>query len=122
MTTQETEQRANRHGSQCPHWCSIDHARVLDGKPGRMMDSHFSDPMTSGALPWDVKVKLYQHADRYGEDKPKVELIAMCSMLLVDPQDAVDLAELLDSLANEPPARLRELADQVRAAAAILQE
>jgi|SRR5581483_1104865 len=111
--------RANRHGSPCPPWCSVDHAKVIDEQRGSVTDTHYSDPAEPGA-PWDVKVKLRQHSDGYRpECKPQVELIRICDIVLLDHPDAASLAGILEALADAGPARLRELAAEVRAAAVV---
>jgi len=114
--------RANRHGSPCPPWCTVDHAKVTDAERGTVIDSHYSAPMTSGGLPWDVTVKVHQHASRYGQGTPQVELIRISDLVLLGPGDADALAGLLDALADCPPERLRELAAEVRAAASIARD
>ena len=112
--------RANRHGGPCPDWCAVDHEKVVDGERGTVIDAHYSAPVNPGALPWDVTVKLRQHADRFGQEgSAQVELIRIRDLVLLDPRDAGALAGLLDALADCPPSRLRELADEVSAAASI---
>jgi hypothetical protein len=122
--TPVTGARANMVGHPCPSWCRTDHAKVVDEGRATVIDSHYSDPMTSGTLPWDVKVKLYQYADRYGSriEPPQVELIRMGDLVLLDPGGAENLAGLLEALADGPPERLRELAAEVLAAAGIARE
>jgi hypothetical protein len=111
--------RVNRHGSACPGWCQIDHAKLAyNGK--RPIDTHISAPMTSDpAFPRVVVTKFSSGA---GDEHPEVQLQGIMGFVMVSAGMAGDLADLVESLAGCTPQRLRELADEVRQAGLILAE
>lgn len=103
--------RANQAGNPCPPWCTTDHAKI---------QTHMSDPMTSG-LPWESRVRIVQSASSYRSERPTVSVSKIAATVLLDHSDAEGLAGLLEELADGcTPDQLRELADEVRAAASVI--
>ena len=109
--------RANRHGSVCPDWCDIDHAKpVYNGE--RPIDTHISAPMAPGhGFP---RVVVSQFSTVAGDRAPEVQLQGIAGFVMVSAGMAGDLADLVESLADCTPQRLRELAAEVRAAASVI--
>lgn len=111
--------RANRDGDPCPAWCVQDHDELLiAGKPEfGYMDGHVSDPIT-GQLGLKAEVLLR----RYGTPAEPVRVhVSRYAMPVLDlaADKAVVLAALLESLSTKYD--LEQLADELRAAAAIAQ-
>jgi hypothetical protein len=108
--------RANRHGSKCPDWCHIDHAKV-NMYTDSVIDTHISAAMGDDML-WP-RVDLTQHSGEFGDNPPQVHVVNR-GFVFVDPESAADLADLVESLADCTPQRLRDLADEIRVAASVL--
>lgn len=110
--------RANRHGSVCPAWCDIDHAKpVYSGE--RPIDTHISATMASGrGCP---RVLLTQFSAEFKVDsQPEIQFEGTGGFVAVSAGMAESLAGLVESLADCTPERLRDLADEIRVAASIL--
>ena len=109
--------RANEIGSPCSEWCSIEHVTR-----DRTIHAHISDPLSAGKLPGETQVKLVQDGgDRYRHGRPMVDLSSSGAVLQLDSSQAQELASLLTELADgSTPCQLRALADEVRAAAAVI--
>ena len=116
MTDIISRPRANRHGSACPDWCHIDHAKVNE-HTGQVIGTHISAAMGDG-LEYP-RVTLLQDGALRG-NAPQVHVSALPGFVFVSPQAAQDLADLVESLADCSPERIRALADEIRAAAAVI--
>jgi hypothetical protein len=111
-TPESQPARANRAGSKCPAWCTVDHAKI---------QTHMSDAMTSG--PWgEPRVRIVQFADsRYSSEPQAVTVSKTAAFVQLRHSGAKDLADLLEELADGcTPDRLRNLADEVRTAASVI--
>jgi hypothetical protein len=117
MNVQPPTPRANRHGSECPEWCHIDHAAPT-ALTGRVVDTHISAAMTSGSE--RPRVDLVQSSSEYGDRAPEVHVAGIRGFAFASPGMAGDLADLIESLAACTPERLRALADEIRAAASVI--
>ena len=116
--TPVSEIRANRHGSACPDWCDIDHAKpVYSG--GRPIDTHISVTMASGRGYPRVLLTQFS-ADFKVDSQPEVQLEGTSGSVAVSAGMAESLANLIESLADCSPERLRDLADEIRVAASAL--
>jgi hypothetical protein len=104
--------RANQAGSTCPPWCTADHAKI---------HAHMSDPMTSGP-PGEPLVRIVQWGDsRYRSEQPTVSVFKAAALVQLGRTEAEGLADLLEELADGcTPDQLRNLAGEVRAAAAVI--
>ncbi len=118
MTTAETA-RANRNRHPCPPWCTTDHNETLiDGKPELgYVHVHRSDPMT-GQI-WHARVKAAQ----FPGEAPEVQLQGiMIGIIMLMPERAEILAGILEATAKLGESAVTQLADELRAAAAIARE
>jgi FMN phosphatase YigB (HAD superfamily) len=112
MTAETTEvPRAAGAAGPCPQWCVIDHSRNR---------SHISAPMdrsdpATPKLPEDAWVKLVQGPR---EPRPSVTLMKVSAWFRFDVRDAGDFAELFEEIAECTPEQMRQIAAEVRAAAA----
>jgi len=115
-TAEAAPERTNEIGSPCPEWCSTAHVTQ-----DLTIHAHISDPMTV-KLPWETQVRLVQDgSDRYQTAPPQVQVSKISAMLSVDHFQANSLADLLKELADGcTPDQLRALADEVRAAASVI--
>ncbi len=115
-TAEAAPVRANEVGSPCPEWCSTAHVTQ-----DLTIHAHISDPVTV-KLPWETQVRLVQDgSDRYQPAPPQVQVSKISAMLSVDHFQANRLADLLKELADGcTPDQLRALADEVRAAASVI--
>jgi hypothetical protein len=119
--------RANPNGHPCPPWCDIDH-ETADG--GHRYIFHGSETAWT-----DVPVKPGRPDDRiyvraihggYTDDQPQVDVSATRSGVCpsphawIAPRDAEGLAVIIEMLAKASPAKHRELAAHIRAAAATI--
>ncbi len=114
MTAETTEVPRAPIAGPCPRWCTIDHAkyRAHMGDP-----MHRSDP-ASQRRPEDVWVRVVQGAT---ESYPSVSLLKVSAHFRLDSRDARDFAELFEEIADCTPEQMREIAAEVRAAAALLE-
>ena len=111
--------RMNRQGDLCPSWCTTDHNRVLVPGSAIYQDAHKSDRIGSASNVTDPDVMLTKLG--FAGAFPEVAVSTFAGHVRVRPdRDAEDLAVFIEQLANVPPSKLALLADQVRAAAAIL--
>ncbi|HEX7165075.1 MAG TPA: hypothetical protein VF223_28000 [Trebonia sp.] len=112
-------QRANRHGSKCPDWCQIDHA-TPNMHTGRVIDIHMSAAVASGDV--EPRVILSQFSSEHGNRAPEVQVagVSVPGYVFTSRGMAVHLADLIQSLADCTPQRLRDLADEIRVAASVL--
>jgi hypothetical protein len=80
-----------------------------------------SDPMTSGP-PGEPLVRIAQSGDsRYRYEPPTVFVFRAAALVQFGHTEAEGLTGLLEELADDcPPDQLRKLADEVRAAAAVI--
>jgi hypothetical protein len=108
--------RTNEIGSPCPQWCSTEHV-----KRDRTIHAHISDSVT-GKLPWETRVSLVQDgSDRYRPGQPMVDVSKIAAEVQLNAYQAVGFADLLEELADGcTPYQLRALADDVRAAASVI--
>lgn len=104
--------RTNHVGSLCPSWCTSDHAKV---------QVHMSDPVTSSS-PGEPQVKIVQWGSgRYHSEPPAVTVFKGAALVQLSHADAEGLADLLEELADgSNPDQLRKLADEVHAAATVI--
>jgi hypothetical protein len=108
--------RSNEIGSPCPDWCSTEHATQ-----DRTIHAHVSDPVT-GNLPWETRVRLVRDgSDRHRPGRPMVDVCKIVAGLQLDAFQAEGFASLLEELADGcTPYQLRALAEEVRAAASVI--
>jgi hypothetical protein len=76
----------------------------------------------SGNLPWETRVRLVQDgSDRYRPGPPVVDVSKIAAVVQLNAFQAGGLANLLEELADGcTPCQLRTLADEVRAAASVI--
>jgi 8-oxo-dGTP pyrophosphatase MutT (NUDIX family) len=92
----------------CPPWCTADHSRL----------TACSAPATAITLPNGAVISARARRSlAFGEH---VLVSGISGVHATDPEDAACLATLLDVLAEAAPGQHRELAAQVRAAAALV--
>jgi hypothetical protein len=108
--------RTNEVGSLCRVWCSTEHVTR-----DRTIHTHISDPMTSKPS-WEPQVRLVQDgSDRYRPGQPMVDVSKIAAGLQLDAYQAERFVNLLNELADDcTPDQLRALADEVRAAASVI--
>lgn len=112
MTSSDTQEiRASRDGDPCPAWCDVDHHTRSSAVPIHI--GHVSAPAA-----WNAYVQLVAHP---WAARPEVWATTVHGYAAVSLHQAGDLARLLEELADVEPARLREMAAEVRAAAATAQ-
>lgn len=115
--------RANARGNPCPLWCTADHAREI--APGIFWMTHESDPLifpvTLPEDPTEPQVTIFKSGYQE-EQQPGVKVRAGFGRVHVPADVAGDLAALLDAVAGMSAAEARDLADQVRAAAEMLED
>jgi hypothetical protein len=119
MTTGITAPRANRDGHPCPPWCTADHDEPLIGGRPELgyVDTHRSDPMTDPARL--VRVRAAQYPGKAAE----VQLHKIGTGIVgLMPERARILADVLEETARLGASAVTQLADELRAAAAIAGE
>jgi hypothetical protein len=109
--------RANRSGDPCPEWCVTDHDAVLleaaDGRPALYAHGHHSDPVTDNG-PFAPRV----YVGEYGTEVRVFASTLSKTLHALPGRQAEELAGFIEQLAECPPDQLRQMAADVRAAAA----
>lgn len=118
--TSDIEVKVNRYGSKCPAWCDIDHAHA-NVHTGGLIDAHISAAMADD-LGYPRVALMQGSTERKPDFPPQIHLSALPGFVIVFPEMAGDLANLIQSLAECTPQRLRDLADEIRTAAQIARD
>jgi hypothetical protein len=105
----------------CPPWCTVNHDQAA---PGSVRDSvHIAAEASVSTRGGDVRTCAWWSGSSLSAPDVFLSLPARAGVngrLSLPPSDAVGLAELLELLATATPGQHRELARQVRHAAAVL--
>ena len=128
--TEDQAPRQNRDGHLCPPWCETDHDEVHG--PARTYRFH-SGPSASIEMPSNAIVPDRISARAFDLGRPDYEPVVSVSgyrpgtggqdpQIWLGPDDAGDLAGLVDMLAAATPEQHRELAAAIRKAAADIME
>jgi hypothetical protein len=131
MTGTTRPARANCKGDLCPAWCVVDHETPGHGRLYEFHGGQIARIEVPGALagvPDLICVRPVSDGQP-GSGEPHVSVSGTVygsdlagPNAWVRPRDAEDIARLAEMLAGATPGRHRELAAQIRAAAAVITE
>jgi hypothetical protein len=117
MTETARPARANRDGHPCPDWCEMDHGDTA----GIPATHHGTQPAVIIFDDGYVTASAYQ--DGFSDAPPQIWIGSLNGPpTLIGPGQAPVLADLAEMLAGASPDQHRELAAQLRKAAAAITE
>lgn len=120
MNVEEIIARTNRLGEVCPSWCATDHDSIVleatETRPALYAHGHTSDPMTYNG-PFAPRVYIGG-----GGADTRVHASALSTTLDALPgRAAEELAKFVEQLASYSPDHLRQMAEEIRVAAGIIE-
>ena len=114
--TQSQPARTNHDGHPCPPWCEIDHDETV-GKSSIFVSHHTTEVPAISFPDGYVTASAYQNG--FSDAPPQIWIGSLNGpTTLIDPGQAAVLADLAEMLAGATPDQHRELAAQIRKAAA----
>jgi Domain of unknown function (DUF6907) len=115
--TEDQAPRQNRDGHPCPPWCTTDHAKPISESALRA-SYHSTEPPTIGTPAGYVQAVAYQNGFNDAPAQVWLGGLELRGGLMIAPETAVGMAALAEMLADATPDQHRELAAQIRKAAA----
>jgi hypothetical protein len=113
--TEDQAPRQNRDGHPCPPWCEVDHDTT--GTSGIRASHHGTEPPVISFRDGYVTASAYQNG--FSDEPPQVWIGSLNGpTTLIDSGQAAVLADLAEMLAGATPDQHREMAAQIRQAAA----